>query len=166
MLVLAGVTKKHQKFIFQHHSPPKSSTENLWNLANICGVWLKHHRFFKIRGVWVKHHNFFPNMIWAVFSHCLCAFVSSSLFFCLSFCLSPIFCSDCSKLCSVAASVRKIGNYYDDFDCNTSLWPCGICIWANTRHKYANTQIQKRSPRHLDTGVHFSPKTNRKMSWG
>ena len=87
-----------------------------------------------------------------VFSH-LCL---HRCFFVCPFCLSPIFCSDCSKLCSVAASVRKIGNYYDDFDSNTSLWPCGIRIWANTRHKYANTQIQKRSPRHFDT-VHFSP---------
>ena len=85
-------------------SPPKSSTQNLWNMTKICSVWAKHHRLFQICGVWVKHHRFFPNTIWAVYCHCLCAFVSSTL----SFCLYPIFCSVRSKMCSTAAAFQKL----------------------------------------------------------
>ena len=89
------------------------------------------------KGVWFKHHRFFQNTIWAVFRHCLCAIVSSSLSFCLSFCLFPIFCSICSQMCMESA----FGH---------------VC--TNTGRMYANTQIQTQPQRHSDP-ILFCPKT-------
>ena len=165
------VDRRSNDAMFAIHRRSLNTTLHPNHPLKICGIWpisvvFKPNTTDFSKSVVFESNTTIFSKTWfelyfiIVFSH-LCLHLC---FFVCPFCLSPIFCSDCSKLCSVAASVRKIGNYYDDFDSNTSLWPCGIRIWANTRQKYANTQIQKQSPKHFDT-VHFSPKTNRRMSW-
>ena len=129
----------------------------------ICGVKAKHHRFWKICGVWVKHHRFSQTWFELYF---VIVFVHLCLLFCLfvyPFAFSPYFARFAAR-CTMEP-LPLIENDYDNFGCNTSLWPWGICIWT-CLHKYT-MQIYKytdtNSVRHSDAvSVQSCPKTNRK----
>ena len=176
VIIYLQLVNRARWYEYQHRSPPKSSTQNLWNLTKIFGVWAKQHRFLQICGVWVKHHRFskivvfesnttyfFLNTIWAVFCHCLCAFVSSSLSFCLSFFLFPIFCSVCSEMCSVAASIRKF-----DWKWLWLFWlqHLTLTLWNLYLKVFApSTSVPKLISNQYVISIHRAEGISEKISW-